>query len=165
MKFGTISGTYRPTSSWCVPSPKRTLTHSHAGNRLSQSLSHIYTIACVFAVPQLLSSVGGGNCVYPIPYYKPGNKHSRNICLRNRSLFPMPVRTDRFVSTSTDYTDTLGRIRKTNISQEYEIIHHSGFSLEELLINRMTVYRHLISTVQPIVLAMRKMGLIEWPHS
>ena len=40
-----------------------------------------------------------------------------------------------------------------------KIIHQTGFSRDELLTYRMTIYRNLVDSAQAIVLAMRKIGL------
>ena len=40
-----------------------------------------------------------------------------------------------------------------------KIIHQNGFSREELLTYRLTVYRNLVDSAQAIVLAMRKIGI------
>jgi len=61
--------------------------------------------------------------------------------------------------TSTDYTNRLGWVWKIDHSQADEVIHQSGFSLEELLMYQMTVYQNLIYTAQAIVLTMRKIGV------
>ena len=53
----------------------------------------------------------------------------------------------------------LRRIRKIDNSQADEIIHQNGFSREELLTYRMTVYWNLVDSAQAIVLAMRKIAV------
>ena len=40
-----------------------------------------------------------------------------------------------------------------------KIIHQNGFTQEELLTYRMTIYRNLVDSAQAIILAMRKIGV------
>jgi len=52
-----------------------------------------------------------------------------------------------------------GESGKSTIVKQMKIIHQNGFSREELLTYRMTVYRNLVDSAQAIVLAMRKIGI------
>jgi hypothetical protein len=52
-----------------------------------------------------------------------------------------------------------GESGKSTIVKQMKIIHQSGFSREELLTYRMTVYRNLVDSAHSIVLAMRKIGI------
>jgi guanine nucleotide-binding protein subunit alpha len=52
-----------------------------------------------------------------------------------------------------------GESGKSTIVKQMKIIHQNGFSRDELLTYRMTIYRNLVDSAQAIVLAMRKIGL------
>ena len=52
-----------------------------------------------------------------------------------------------------------GEPGKSTIVKKMKIIHKNGFSREELLTNRMTVYRILVDSARAIVLSMRKIGV------
>lgn len=52
-----------------------------------------------------------------------------------------------------------GESGKSTIVKQMKIIHQNGFSREELLTYRLTVYRNLVDSAQAIVLAMRKIGI------
>lgn len=48
---------------------------------------------------------------------------------------------------------------KTTILKQMKLIHQDGFTREELITYRFTVYRNLVESAQAIVLAMRKKGI------
>jgi hypothetical protein len=52
-----------------------------------------------------------------------------------------------------------GESEKSMIIKQMKIIHHKGFTRDELLTYRMTVYHNLVDSAQAIVLAMRKIGI------
>jgi hypothetical protein len=64
-----------------------------------------------------------------------------------------------------------GESGKSTIVKQMKIIHQNGFSREELLTYRMTVYRNLVDSAQAIVLALRKIAIdcetpsnrVSWP--
>ncbi|KAF7968836.1 hypothetical protein HWV62_29192 [Athelia sp. TMB] len=52
-----------------------------------------------------------------------------------------------------------GESGKSTIAKQMKIIHQDGFSRNELLTYRMTVYRNLVDSAQAIIAAMRKKGI------
>lgn len=51
-----------------------------------------------------------------------------------------------------------GESGKTTIVKQMKIIHQNGFTREELLSYRSTIYKNLVDSAQAVVLQMRKMG-------
>ncbi|KAG9308579.1 heterotrimeric G protein alpha subunit [Chiua virens] len=52
-----------------------------------------------------------------------------------------------------------GESGKSTIVKQMKIIHQNGFTHEELMTHRPTIYRNTLDSAQAIVLAMRKLGL------
>ena len=52
-----------------------------------------------------------------------------------------------------------GESGKSTIVKQMKIIHQNGYTRDELLVYRTTIYRNLLESAQAIVLAMRKIGV------
>lgn len=52
-----------------------------------------------------------------------------------------------------------GESGKSTVVKQMRIIHQNGFSRDESMTYRMTIYRNLVDSAQAIILAMRKIGL------
>lgn len=66
--------------------------------------------------------------------------------------FPLPASNSVFILGS-------GESGKSTIVKQMKIIHQNGFTDEELMSYRPTIYRNTLDSAQAIVLAMRKIGL------
>jgi hypothetical protein len=74
------------------------------------------------------------------------------------SLFEPLFTPSQFTNANTPFLGS-GESGKSTIVKQMKIIHQSGFSREELLTYRLTIYKNLVDSAQDIILAMRKIGI------